>query len=153
VPASNNSFIELSQFILDMGYDEKTAEMVISFLKTQDLKVRRPREMKSVLITLNTFVEKNLKPRYIDSSLNRLLALIDISIQYEAETIYFIKQLFNPDYEDGRMLIFYAYMRYVTVDRYELAYLEPNGDYCIVHKELRVNDCLKVLETDPLFEP
>jgi hypothetical protein len=150
---SRNTFIELEQLILHMGYDETTSAMVVAFLKTQNRSLQQKNELEAALTKVNDFVEKKLKPRYLPSSLNRLLALIDITIEHDEATIYFIKQLFNPDCEAGRMRIVYAYMRYIATDRYELAYLQPNGEYQIVHQSLKLKDCLKVLETDPLFEP
>jgi hypothetical protein len=150
---SNHNFIELERFILDMGYDEKTAAMVIGFLKTQNRTVRQEGMLELALTEVKHFVEKKLKPRYVLAKHKRLLALIDITIDYEESTIYFIKHLFNPGYDEGQMLLVYAYMRYVAPNRYEIAYLQPNGEYCIVHRQLGLKDCLKVLETDPLFEP
>lgn len=136
-----------------MGYSKKAAEMVIAFLKTQGEDSQFKDELKVAVRQLERFVKTVLKPRYIAKTLNHLLALIDISIELRETSIYLIKHLFNPLYEDGRMRVAYAYLERVSPDCYKLAYLKDNGEYKITHHEINLSEAIKILEAHPLYAP
>jgi hypothetical protein len=138
--------------ILDLGYSETTADMVIAFLKTQKGEIHMQEQMVQVLPAIQSFIDKRLKPRYLASKVDRLLALIDITAEPRETAIYFTKHLFDPKSESSRLRLEYARIRRLSDSTYAIG-IPDNDKYKTLYLELSLEECLNYLESDPLLVP
>jgi hypothetical protein len=138
--------------ILDLGYSEKTADMVITFLKMQEGEIHIEVQMLQVLPTVQSFIESRLKPRYLAAKVDRLLALIDITVEPRETAIYFTKHLFDPKSKNSRVCLEYARIRRLSDSTYAIGVPDKNK-YKTLYLELSLEECLEYMESDPMLIP
>jgi hypothetical protein len=143
---------ELESIIVNLGYSQNTAAMVLAFLKSQEAEVSLQQELKTSHEELRQFLNSTLKPIYLAPSIDHNLALVDISVERQDKSFYFTKHLFSPQREQSLLMLHYARMTRVKPDCYDIAVVEDNG-HRIVYEQLSFQECLNVLATDPQFAP
>lgn len=104
------------------------------------------------------FIEAKLKPEYVKTAPGKDAQynyIVDIYSKWHRSYFYFCAKYscMHPNAIQPYFEIKFARMEFKGDDRFALSYMRHTEQWWEVYPELTLEQCLKVIEEDPLFQP
>jgi hypothetical protein len=104
------------------------------------------------------FIESVLKPKYVKSPPakdEQYNYIVDIYSKWYRGYFYFCAKYHcpHPNAIKSHFEIKFARMEFIGNDRFALSYMRHTEQWWEIYPDLTLEQCLKVIEEDPLFQP